>query len=132
MNNPRGMMRFVMISVLLFSVMNGISQTVPTGITEAFVKGDARQLAEYFHNNLEMKILKDEYVTSKNQASRIMQDFFKKNQPLSFQLEYEGAEQDTRYGLGTLVTRKGSFSVNLYFLDGSKKKIIYSMSIEKI
>lgn len=125
-------MRFVMISVLLFSVMNGISQTVPTGITEAFVKGDARQLAEYFHNNLEMKILKDEYVTSKNQASRIMQDFFKKNQPLSFQLEYEGAEQDTRYGLGTLVTRKGSFSVNLYFLDGSKKKIIYSMSIEKI
>ncbi|MDF1572085.1 MAG: DUF4783 domain-containing protein [Bacteroidales bacterium] len=126
------MMRFVMIPALLFVVMNGISQTVPTGITEAFVKGNAKQLAEYFHDNLEMKILKEEYVTSKNQASRIMQDFFKKNQPLSFHLEYEGTEKDTRYGLGTLVTRKGSFSVNLYFLDGSKKKIIYSMSIEKI
>lgn len=132
MNNLKGIMRFLMISVLLLAVMNGSSQTVPTEITEAFVKGDAKQLAEYFHDNLEMKIQKDEYVTSKNQASRIMQDFFKKNPPLSFQLEYEGAKQDSKYGLGTLVTRKGTFSVNLYFLDGRKEKIIYSLSIEKI
>lgn len=131
-------MRYLMISVLLLAVMNGISQTVqtvqtvPAEITEAFVKGDAKQLAEYFHDNLEMKILKNEYVTSKNQASRIMQDFFKHNPPLSFQLEYEGTKQDSKYGLGTLVTRKGSFSVNLYFLDGRKEKIIYSLSIEKI
>lgn len=125
-------MRYLMISVLLLAVMSGISQTVPTEITEAFVKGDAKQLAEYFHDNLEMKILKNEYVTSKNQASRIMQDFFKDNPPLSFQLEYEGTKQDSKYGLGTLVTRKGSFSVNLYFLDGRKEKIIYSLSIEKI
>lgn len=132
MNNPGGMIRFLMISMLLLAMMNGIAQKVPTGITEAFVKGDAKQLAEYFHDNLEMKILKEEYVTSKNQASRIMQDFFKKNQPVSFQLEYEGTKQDARYGLGTLVTRKGSFSINLYFLEGSNRKIIYSLRIEKI
>lgn len=132
MNNPNGMIRIVMISVLLFVMMNGISQMVPTAITEAFIKGDAKQLAEYFHDNLEMKIIKDEYVTSKNQASRIMQDFFKKNQPLSFKLEYEGTKQDSRYGLGTLVTRNGTYSVNLYFMDGKNKKIIYSLSIEKI
>jgi hypothetical protein len=132
MNNPGGMIRILIISALLLAATNGISQTVPTGITEAFVKGDAKQLAEYFHDNLEMKILKDEYVTSKNQASRIMQDFFKKNQPVSFRLEYEGTKQDARYGLGTLVTRKGSFSINLYFLEGSNRTIIYSLRIEKI
>lgn len=131
MNNLNVMKQYLFISVLLLISLNGISQVVPKGIMEAFEKGNARQLSEYFHDNLEMQILKEDYVTSKNQATRIMQDFFKKNQPLTFRLEYEGTKQDSKYGLGTLVTRKGTFDVHLYFLDGRKEKIIYSLSIEK-
>lgn len=131
MNNPNVMKRYLFISVLLLISLKGIAQVVPDGIVEAFEKGNARQLSEFFHDNLEMHILKEDYVTSKNQAARIMQDFFKKNQPLSFELKYEGTKQDSNYGLGTLVTRKGTFNVHLYFLDGRKKKIIYSLTIEK-
>lgn len=131
MNNLNVMKRYIIISVLLLISLNGITQRVPKGMIEAFQKGDAKQLSEYFHDNLEMQILKEEYVTSKNQATRIMQDFFKKNQPLSFEMEYEGTKQDSKYGLGTLVTRKGTFNVHLYFLDGRNERIIYSVSIEK-
>ncbi len=131
MNNLKGRMRYMLTSVLLLVVLNGHAQMVPKGIIEAFEKGDAKQLATYFHDNLEMKILKEDYVTSKNQAARIMQDFFKEHRPLSFKLEYEGTKQDSKYSLGTLVTRKGKFNVNLYFLDGRKEKIIYSLTIEK-
>jgi len=132
MNNLKGMRRYMLTSILLLALLNVHAQMVPKGIIEAFEKGDAKQLSAYFHDNLEMQILKQDYVTSKNQAARIMQDFFKKNHPLSFKLEYDGTRQDTKYSLGTLVTRKGTFNVNLYFLDGRKEKIIYSLTIEKI
>jgi hypothetical protein len=131
MNNLKGMMRYLMTFILLVAALNSNAQMVPKEIIKAFEEGNAKQLAAYFHNNLEMQILKEEYVTSKNQAVRIMQDFFKENPPLSFQLKYEGTKQDSKYGLGTLVTRKGTFNVNLYFLEGRKEKIIYSLTIEK-
>lgn len=105
---------------------------VPQGIVHAFEKGDAKALSAYFNDNIELKILKQEYITSKNQATRIMQEFFKENPPISFKVNYEGTKQDSKYGLGTLSTTKSSFSINIYFMEGKKEKIIYFLSIEKI
>lgn len=100
-------------------------------MVQAFGNGDAKKIAEYFHDNLEMKILEDVHITSKNQATRILQDFFKDYPPTSFKVTYEGTKQDSKYGIGTLSTKKGSFRINLYFMEGRKEKIIYYLSIEK-
>jgi hypothetical protein len=121
---------FTMILVMLTFVSQG--QTVPKDIVDGFKKGDARKIAAYFHDNLEMQILDESHVTSKNQATRILQDFFKKYPPSDFQVNYEGTEQDSKYGHSTLTTRKGSFRVSIYFMEGKQGKTIYSLSIEKI
>ena len=131
MNNLKGMKKYIMITIMLLAGMNGISQMVPDGIVKAFEKGDSKSLVKYFNDNIEMRILDEEYVTSRNQATRIMQEFFKEYQPVSFKVEYQGTKQDVNYGLGKLMTRKGNFSVNLYFMKGTREKIIYSISIEK-
>ena len=124
-------MKYCIIIVFLFATVQlSHAQMVPEGIIQAFEKGNAKQLAAYFNNNVEMQIIDEEYVTSKNQATRILQDFFKKHPPVSFKITYEGVKQDSRYGLGTLECRKQKFRVNLYFMEGRKEKTIYFMSIE--
>lgn len=126
------MTRQLFIIVLFFIAHTGFSQLVPEGIINAFEKGNARELSQFFHDNLEIKLLDKEYVTSKNQASRIIQKFFEEYPPISFKLDFEGTKQDSKYSLGTLKSQKASFRVNLYFMEGKKDKIIYFLSIEKI
>jgi hypothetical protein len=126
------MNRYLFIIVLLTASLVSFGQIVPGGIVHAFEKGDARELAKFFHDNLEIKLLDEEYVASKNQATRILQEFFKHNPPVSFKVNYEGTKKDSKYGLGTLTTTNDSFRINLYFMEGKKDKIIYFLSIEKI
>lgn len=122
--------QFLLYFFLLFTTI-GFSQMVPEGMVKAFEKGDAKTIAEFFHDNIEIHILDDVYITSKNQAIRILQNFFKEYAPVSFSINYEAKKEDSKYGLGTLVTKNGTFRINLYFLEGRKEKIIYYLSIEK-
>jgi hypothetical protein len=126
------MHRIVFVTVFMFFVSAGISQMVPEGIILACKKGDARELSTFFHSNIELQILNETQITSRNQAARIMQDFFNKYPPVSFEVNYEDFKLDTKYGLGTLVSEKESFRINLYFMEVKKKKYIYYLNIEKI
>jgi hypothetical protein len=126
------MKKQLFILILLVGSFTAHTQIVPDGILKAFEKGNAKELAMYFHDNLEMKLLDENYVSSKNQASRIMQEFFKDYPPVSFKVDYEDTKKESKYGSGTLISKNASFRVNLYFLDVEKEKIIYYLSIEKI
>jgi len=126
------MKQFIIIFWFTCIHLMAYSQMVPESMVKAFANGDSKKIAEYFHDNLEMKILEDVHITSKNQATRILQVFFKDYPPTSFKVTYEGTKQDSKYGIGTLATKKGNFRVNLYFMEGRKEKIIYYLSIEKL
>ncbi len=121
------MKKRLLIYIILLIGLSTFAQMVPERMIKAFGQGDAKVIAEYFHDNLEMQIITDVHVTSKNQAARILQNFFKEYPPRSFKVTYE----DTKYSLGTLSTSKGSFRINIYFMEGRKEKIIYYLSIEK-
>lgn len=121
---------FFILSLIWFG-LNAFSQVVPVGVVNAIGDGDAGKFAGYFHNNVEIRILGEDHVASKNQATRIMHEFFKNNPPVSFSINYEGNKNDSKYGFGTLVTKKGTYRINLYFMKGRKNPVIYSISIEK-
>jgi hypothetical protein len=125
------MQRFIIVIALLLPGMAGNSQLVPEGIVHAFKTGDARELSTFFHNSVEIQILTETQIISKNQATRIMQDFFNNNPPISFDVNYEDFKPDTKYGLGTMRTTKDSFNINIYFMELKKKKYIYYLHIEK-
>ncbi len=108
------------------------SQSITGEIISAFEAGNAEKLSAYFNNNLEMKILDDSHIVSKIQATRILQDFFKQHPPVSFKVTYESDKPDSWYGIATLTSKKLTFRVNLYFMDGGDKKLIYYLSIEKV
>jgi len=108
-----------------------LGQTVPTNLAEAIGRGDASAMSAWFHQSLEMTILEEKYETSKNQASRILESFFKSHTPSGFTISFEGTKEQSKYAIGTLTTSSGSFRVNMYFLSKEGKRLIYYLSIEK-
>ncbi len=117
--------------MLAFPLSILLSQEIPDGIVNAFKKGNTKQLSGYLNNNIELKILDKEYITSKNQAVRILQEFFEQYPPVSFTTTYQNVKKDTYYGVGILKTEKEEFKVDIYFLEGRKERIIYYLSIKK-
>jgi hypothetical protein len=108
-----------------------LSQTVPADLAEAIRKGDATEMSAWFHQSLEMTILEEEYETSKNQASRILESFFKSHTPTAFTISFEGTKEQSKYAIGSLSTSDGNFRVNMFFLNKDGKRLIYYLSIEK-
>ena len=106
-------------------------QTVPEGLTAAIAGGKAESMAEYFHQSLEMTILGKDYMTSKNQATRIMENFFREHPPKDFRISFEGAKEESKYAIGSLTTAGEVFRVNLFFMNKEEKRLIYYLSIEK-
>ncbi len=94
-------------------------------------KGNATAMSAYFHLSLEMSILEEDYETSKNQATRIMESFFRKHTPTGFTVSFEGTKEQSKYAIGTLTTKEGTFRVNLFFINKDGKRLIYYLSIEK-
>ncbi len=108
-----------------------LSQTVPAGLSKAIGQGDATAMSAWFHQSLEMSILEEEYETSKNQASRILESFFKTHTPTGFSISFEGTKEQSKYAIGSLTTSNGNFRVNMFFLNKEGKHLIYYLSIEK-
>ncbi len=108
-----------------------LGQTVPAKLSEAIGKGDASRMSAYFHQSLEMTILENDYEASRNQATRIMESFFKKHPPSLFKVSFEGTKEQSKYAIGTLTTKDGAFRVNMFFLNKDGARLIYYLSIEK-
>ncbi|MBN1132873.1 MAG: DUF4783 domain-containing protein [Bacteroidales bacterium] len=116
--------------ILLLSQLS-FAQSTPDKLIDAMRKGDAEELSLFFHQNLEMTILEKVYMSSKTQATRIMEDFFRNNTPIDFTISFEGTKEKSRYAIGILKTKDNSFRVNLFFLIRDDEKLIYYLSIEK-
>jgi len=108
-----------------------LSQTVPADLSKAIGQGNATAMSAWFHQSLEMTILEDEYECSKNQATRILESFFKSHKPTGFSISFEGSKEESKYAIGTLNTSNGSFRVNMFFLNKEGKRLVYYLSIEK-
>jgi len=106
-------------------------QTVDSGLIKALGQGDAGGMAEYFHQSLEMTILEKDYMASKNQAARIMENFFKEHPPTGFTISFEGTKEKSKYAIGLLTTSEANFRVNIFFLNVENKRLVYYLSIEK-
>ena len=60
-----------------------------------------------------------------------MENFFKKHPPSDFKVSFEGTKEQSKYAIGTLSTKDGSFRINMFFLNKEGSRLIYYLSIEK-
>lgn len=125
--------RYIILLLILFAVTPVITaQTISKEIVTAFEKGDAKKLSKHLHKNLEIKLLDNIQMVSKNQATRLLQEFFDKHPPSSFTITYEGTKQGSKYGIGKLQSKDSTYRVNVYFMNQENENLIYILTIEKV
>jgi Domain of unknown function (DUF4783) len=113
---------------LNFQVVNSkIGSEVPEGLKSAFKSGVAKEIVNYFNNNIELDILGSENICTKAQAEQIIKSFFEQHPVMKFTVLFEGGKDTSQYAIGKLVTSKGTFRVNLLF----KLKKIVQLRIEE-
>lgn len=84
-------------------------------ISLAIGSGNAKALVEYFDSRIEITILDSEKSYSKAQGEQVIRDFFTKYPPTSFTIIHDGSAGNSMFGIGTLVTSKGTFRTNIYY-----------------
>ena len=101
-------------------------------IANSIRSGDARQLAVFFGNTIDLQIIDQENVYSKAQAEFIIKDFFIKNQPKTFTILHKGSSPEgIQYVIGNLTTTKGkSFRTSFYLKIIEGKSVLQELRIE--
>lgn len=121
--------KFYLLCLSLFAAVSFVeAQTaeVPSAIISALNEGDASQLSANLNANVELVIDNKNDVFSKQQASGIISDFFRKNRVSSFQLLHKGNKDLASFAIGMLKTSNGNYRV--YVL--TRKNEIQQLRIE--
>lgn len=103
---------------------------IPEQIPAALRTGNAAMLAGYFNPHVELVILDKEDVYSKEQAMRIIQDFFASHQPRQFTIKHQGGKSQSRYAIGQLQTKTGNYRVYFLLKWTEGKAFIHQLRIE--
>lgn len=85
------------------------------GISTAIRSGNPKNISKYFIENIDLKVIAQEDVYSKQQAEMILKDFFTKHPVKSFTVAHKSEPKGgSQYVIGTLETENGKFRI--YFL----------------
>ncbi len=109
-------------------------QKIPENINLAFETGNAKLLASYFNQNVELVVLDNDNVYSKAQAQQIVTNFFSRFQPLennAFSIIHSSGKGDAKSVISKLKTEKGEFRVYFLLKTNSSKEYIHQLRIEK-
>ena len=111
------------------------TQTTPdmSGVTKALRAGDAAALATYFTANVELAILDNEDLYSKEDAKKILAKFFAANPPKSFSQIHVGSSKgaNSHYVIGELVAGTGTYRTYVYLKETGNSFQIEEIRIEK-
>ena len=104
--------------LLMFLLMPGAANAQHPQLEKvalAIKTGNAAALAKHFDNKVEITIMNKEQVYSRAQAEMVVKNFFAKHAVQSFKIIHRGSsEAGSKYGIGTLITRSGSYRIYLY------------------
>lgn len=102
-----------------------------TQITNSLKVGDVKSLSQHFDNNLELTILENEAIYSKDQIAVILRDFFSKNKPSDYALVHKGnSGNGAFFQIGELKTSTKTFRTYLYAKNINGKFLIQEFRIE--
>ncbi len=103
---------------------------IPGQIISGLKAGDAKIVASYFNENIELVVIDRELVCSKAQGEQILKDFYTRNKPLDFKITHQGGD-DSSYAIGKMQTGNGNFRIYLTMKSKAGKPQIVQLRIDK-
>lgn len=123
--------RFVLFFMLCLSMSPLISfGQIPAEIISGLKAGDAKIVASYFNENIELVVIDRELVCSKAQGEQILKDFYTHNKPSDFKITHQGGD-DSSYAIGKMQTGNGNFRIYLTLKSKAGKPQIVQLRIDK-
>lgn len=121
---------------LVFIIGSGVynsahSVVIPTKIFDAMQVGNASELSNYFNSSIELVILNNDDIYSRQHAEQMVRNFFSKNNPVSFTLLHQGGRDGAKYAIGKLDTNTKSFRIYFLVKDDSGSPLIHQLRIEE-
>lgn len=125
-------MQFIITIVLLFSFIVPLGDASDT-IATAVQTGNASEVAKFFPESVDLKILDKEAVYSKAQAELILKDFFSKNPVKSFSILHKGTSKNgAQFAIGTYESKSGKkFRTYFLFKKDATKFLIQQLRFEE-
>jgi len=126
-------MKHLMIVLLATSSLLITTDQSLDGISKAMKSGDAASLSQYFDADIELTILNDVDILSKQAAKKEIDSFFKKNAPSGYAQLHQGISkgQQGQYSIGNLSTKNGKFRVYIYMKVEGDKHLIQELRFEE-
>lgn len=100
-------------------------------ISKYIKSGDAERLSAWFASTLEVEMLGNSNVCSKQQAKRIMKEFFNEYSPKEFEVTHRSGKVPMRYAIGNLVAGGSKFRITLHVKIGERGNFIHHIRVEK-
>ena len=123
--------KFVLFFMICLLVNPLISHgQIPEQVIAGLKAGDAKVVASYFNENIELVVIDRELVCSQAQGEQILKDFYTHNKPLDFKITHQGGE-DSSYAIGKMQTGNGNFRIYLTLKSKAGKFQIVQLRIDK-
>jgi Domain of unknown function (DUF4783) len=102
--------------ILIASIASlAFSLDVIDDVSAAIRSGNPKNISKYFIEHIDLKVIEQEDVYSKQQAEMILKDFFNKHPVKAFTVAHKSTPKGgSQYIIGTLETTNGKFRT--YFL----------------
>lgn len=126
----------ILLPAFLF-VLSGEAKTtnvqgdIPQAVVDALKTGNTAQLSDFFSSSIELAILDQEDIYSKQQAELIIKSFFAKHMPTGFVILHKGGKEGSQYAIGNLTTSSGTFRVTLLIKMSNNKTTIHQLRFEE-
>jgi hypothetical protein len=100
-------------------------------IASAIRSGNPKNISKYFIENIDLKVITQEDVYSKQQAEMILKDFFTKHAVKSFTVAHKSEPKNgSQYVIGTLDTSNGKFRTYFLIKTSGTQPLIQQFRIE--
>lgn len=133
MKNQLKTLTFTLILAFFFGMASEAQDknTISSGIVNATRNGDAKKLAEYFNENIELVLPRKSGIFSKSQAEMVLKEFFVQNPPEGFRIIHEGSRQNASFAIGNYTSGKEVFRIYYLTKNANNKLFIHQLRIEK-
>ncbi|MAY82791.1 MAG: hypothetical protein CMP59_01525 [Flavobacteriales bacterium] len=93
-----------------------------SNLATLFANGDAKGIAAFFNNSVEMNLPDHNGIYQKEQATMLLKNFFAANPPVSFEVKHEGgSKRKSSFQIGKLKCKKAEYRTYLIYnsVDGT-------------
>lgn len=119
-----------LLPILFIIGMAAKGQDTLESVIGALKNGNATQLAARFEKELTLTLPDQSLQVSKAQAQAAITKFFSNYPVTGFELKHRGNAPGGAFAIGTLLTEKGQFRVNVFMSPGGPKEGVRELRIQ--